>query len=427
MIKKIEICNFKLFKDSTTVPFSQINLLTGVNGAGKSSVLQVLLILSQSILNNRSATKISLNGRFVNLGNFSDIKNKETISSESITFIFHYSLFSVRFVLRNQEVDDFELELSEINVDGFADDIEFKYTLNSVSGFYDVINELGDNTLDFNLVTSLEDLFISRNFLRTLSTKDIAGLSLVKESLNLNSIHYVSADRRGPKNYYERKTLGQFLTVGAYGEDTVNVLQLMQTEKVSSHLFKICCNYFGLNPAETSKAIEDFTNLWMGEIFQGAKIKVESIKGEDLSKMKISSDHRGDYFKPTNVGYGFSYSLPIIVSGLIAKPGEILIVENPEAHLHPAAQAILATFLAMVSETGVQVFIESHSEHMLNGLRIAVFDKLIQKENLNVLYFGATEVDYFAKIEVDTDGSINNWPGGFFDQGAKDLNHLFGV
>lgn len=121
------------------------------------------------------------------------------------------------------------------------------------------------------------------------------------------------------------------------------------------------------------------------------------------------------------------YSLSIIVAGLIAKPGEILIVENPEAHLHPYAQSIMAKFLSLVASTGVQVFVESHSDHILNGFRIAVKNKIIDSTHLNVLYFDHRLDNFFEKIDVDEDGGIDKWPISFFDQSVNDLNYLLGI
>ncbi len=133
------------------------------------------------------------------------------------------------------------------------------------------------------------------------------------------------------------------------------------------------------------------------------------------------------FIKPVNVGFGYSYALPIIVAGLIAQPGEILIVENPEAHLHPYAQSQITKFLVKVSANGVQVFIESHSDHVLNALRICVLDKMIATDELHVLYFGKGQPPEVTRIPVQDDGAIEVWPEGFFDQMDKDFSRLFGV
>ena len=107
--------------------------------------------------------------------------------------------------------------------------------------------------------------------------------------------------------------------------------------------------------------------------------------------------------------------------------GDILIIENPEAHLHPYAQSILSKFLAGVSRVGVQVLVESHSEHILDGFRIIVHDKIIDLNEINILYFDKNDETYFHKIDIKDDGDIENWPTNFFDQSTNDLNYLYGI
>jgi predicted ATPase len=127
------------------------------------------------------------------------------------------------------------------------------------------------------------------------------------------------------------------------------------------------------------------------------------------------------------VGFGYTYILPIVVSGLIAKSGEILIVENPEAHLHPKAQSELTKFLALVASCGVQVFIESHSEHVLNAIRVVTLQKEIDIKNdeVSVLYFQNDKKEPFVHLKIDEKGKINNWVDGFFDQQELDLGEIF--
>jgi predicted ATPase len=122
-----------------------------------------------------------------------------------------------------------------------------------------------------------------------------------------------------------------------------------------------------------------------------------------------------------NIGFGYSYILPIIISGLIANTGEILIVENPEAHLHPRAQSRLARFLSKVANTGVQVFIESHSEHILNAIRVSVKKEEIAAADTKVFYFMDDEI---VEPVIDSDGRIEDWRDGFFDEWDINLMEL---
>lgn len=133
-------------------------------------------------------------------------------------------------------------------------------------------------------------------------------------------------------------------------------------------------------------------------------------------------------YKPANIGFGYTYILPIVISGLLAAPGELLIVENPEAHLHPRAQSKLTRFLAQVAQCGVQVIIESHSEHILNALRICVKnnDFSIVDKDVSVLYFQDSEDQPVVRIPINPDGSVDDWPEDFFDQAEKDLQQLIG-
>lgn len=426
MIKSLHLQNFKLYKSPGPIGLSKINLLTGINGRGKSTLLQAFLLLNQSPLNNRTTNNIAFNGANVNLGSFEDVKNREVSTSEKIIIGFDYGSFKISYSLSQIDSDSTVAKIENILVEGNTAEgqaISISILKDNIRDLYTVLDNHTHEKYPFEI--PLFDLFV--NELSQVKLKDNFDFTVFRENLNLNKIHYVSADRIGPKNYYNNRSLNHFETVGSLGENTVNLLYHKQTETVNKTVLESYAKLFGEDIENLSTTIEDNTNYWLNKIFQGAKVSVSSIKGEDLLKLRISSENNAEYFKPTNVGYGFSYSLPIIVAGLVAKPGEILIVENPEAHLHPFAQSIIAKFLSIISLNDVQVFIESHSDHILNGLRVAIHDNLIASKDLKVLYFDKNNVSLFETIEVDSEGGIENWPTNFFDQATKDLNHLLGI
>lgn len=414
MIKKISINNFKLYKEDVNVPLNNMNLFTGVNGRGKSTVLQVFLLLSQSAQINRATNKIFLNGDNVNLGSFDDVKNKESLFSEQIRFGFDYEGFSVNYFTYNNKVDASEVFIDKIEIHSPS----FKYEFKRNEDWY-----FTDKSPKSKYI--LFDLFLNESTLNS-GMKELN--SLVKD-INLTNIHYVSADRIGPKIYYQNKSLSHFVSVGSLGENTVNVLYQKGNDLINEKILSAYAQMFNEDLNDLSRTVEDNVNYWIDKVFQGAKVRVEPIKGEDLLKLRINSDGKSGYFKPTNVGYGFSYSLPIIVAGLIAKPNEILIIENPEAHLHPCAQSIISKFLSIIASTGVQVVVESHSEHILNGIRVSIKDNFISQDNVNVLYFDkqSHSNNLFKEIKVDSDGGIDVWPRNFFDQATNDLNYLLGI
>lgn len=129
-----------------------------------------------------------------------------------------------------------------------------------------------------------------------------------------------------------------------------------------------------------------------------------------------------------NVGFGLTQILPIIISCLTAKEGDLLIIENPEVHLHPKGQAMMGEFLAEVANTGVQIIIETHSDHVLNGIRRSVKSKGIDESKVAFYFFNnrAFNESQIISPQIDENGRIDHWPNGFFDQFDKDISFLAG-
>lgn len=173
---------------------------------------------------------------------------------------------------------------------------------------------------------------------------------------------------------------------------------------------------------------------WIEFIMSGGSVSVQgkNSKGDIMTQKKSSVLSVGFNMKNAgkrlisayNVGFGYSYILPIVVSALIAKEGNILIVENPEAHLHPEAQVRLTYMLSKLASRGVQVFIETHSEHVVNGLRLAALkpEYSITNDDIKVYFF---DEDYSIKsLDIEKNGRIKNWPARFFDQYQNELAEI---
>jgi predicted ATPase len=444
MITQIEIENFKCFKNRVFFPLGKLTLLTGVNGRGKSTLLQSLLLMRQSIEHNPITTQVLFNGNCVNLNSFDDIRNRNTLQSEAVIFKYHYDFFGeplksngyIEFSLSRTLEDDMIAQVSQITLFSKsepADKVDIsigsifdipdnnKTLLHNVERIYYPLHEPDEwftyKNSEEEILTKLINLLPSNfNYIYAETRGGEPYDSPFKEALNFYHIHYVSADRIGPQDFYPKSTLGKFPNVGARGEFTVNLLDKKKAEPVDDRL---CLG-------EDAKTLITQTEEWLSKIFGGAKLEIPSSQSSILELLFNTSASK-DRFKPANVGFGFHSVLPIIVSGLIAKEGEILIVENPEIHLHPRAQSELTKFLAKVSSCGVQVLVESHSDHILNGLRIAVLDKIIDSEDLSVLYFQNNLDNPVVQIPVQSDGGIEEWPDDFFDQTTKDFDRLFGI
>lgn len=377
MITEIQIRNFKCFQHTKPFEFSKINLLTGINGRGKSTLLQSLLMLSQTVWKNTNLNKLVINGELINLGGYDDIKNSETPRGDLIQFDFRLNTPNIEAVTIQYKENPDEALLADL--------VRLEIIHKEGSHIFFSLKQIDERLLLFYEI--------------------------------LKKIHFVSADRLGPLKYVDKTNLPEFTHVGPRGEHTINILaNSINLENVNERL------YLGVD----SKSVLQQTIEWLSYILEGAKI---DIKGRDKDSsvlyMLLNNKNNSYTYKPANVGFGYSYVLPLIVTGLIAKPGEIVIIENPEAHLHPRAQSRISHFFSLVASCGVQVFIESHSEHILNGLRISALNPNISfnHNELAIHYFN--ESFQSEKLEMNKSGKIPNWPDGFFDQQEIDLTDIF--
>ncbi len=112
---------------------------------------------------------------------------------------------------------------------------------------------------------------------------------------------------------------------------------------------------------------------------------------------------------------------------LIRENGSIVVVDSPEAHLHPRAQSAVGQLLGQMAGAGLQVFVETHSDHLLSGIRLAVRDGLVQPDDVALHFVGQDGmVGRVTTLAVDKNGAISDWPEGFFDQAENDLAILSG-
>jgi predicted ATPase len=209
--------------------------------------------------------------------------------------------------------------------------------------------------------------------------------------------------------------------VGTQGERTPWCLEQFADESINP----------GLVREGIPKTVRLTVKAWMSQLFPGFDIEIKKIDGANLMTVGIRTSFGGDFFRPGNVGFGLTHVLPIITACIAARPGRVVVVENPETHLHPAGQSEVGYFLGLAASAGVQLVVETHSDHVLNGVRRAIRDGRIQSQSAKVFFFqSAPEPDGSARSEVTTieigqDGRVVSWPPGFFDQIELDLDDLF--
>ena len=235
--------------------------------------------------------------------------------------------------------------------------------------------------------------------------------------------YYLNAERLGPRNYQEMQSPND-LHCGYHGENTFYVIQRdIYAEVPRPRCFKSESD----NVTSADQLIHQINN-WMGYIVNGVDVNFSSNIDTQLAHMQVRQpDMDTPFSSPHNFGFGISYVLPIITTGLIAKEGSIFIIENPEAHLHPAGQSRIGEFLAQISCDNVQVVIETHSEHVLNGIRKYALKHQLDPEKICINFFsidGEPKKHSVNRLPLNKKIDILDWPPGFFDQEMNDMKEL---
>lgn len=368
MHKYISIENFKCFSEATKIDLSKINVCLGCNSVGKSSAMQSLILIRQICEEARRFQGTHVDRFRIQLN---DIYGLQLGDSEHIKSA------------RNKEEIVFQ-------IDGY----EFK--LNSIKDS-PMEMETG-NLADYEILSHEQGIFSDQFF-------------------------YLNAERIGPRNYQliDSKLLN---TCGVHGENTVHLLNRLAIKNVAED------KCFNLEEKKKVSTLNKQVEYWMDYIIPGIEIITDDITDLRVSKMSLQQASLDTGFlSPYNFGFGISYVLPIIVTGLIAKKESLFLVENPEAHLHPRGQSHIGYFLGKMAMAGVQIIIETHSEHVLNGIRIAALRNGMKPEDISINFFSVAGSEKESKprvqhIELNDRMDIQNWPEGFMDQEEEDLRTL---
>ena len=209
------------------------------------------------------------------------------------------------------------------------------------------------------------------------------------------------------------------LKIGSSGEGAVALLYALDQFAVTPTL---CIENV---PPTLPRQVE----AWMAQFFPGLSMDIQPASGApSVLTLGLRTSDKGEFHNPANVGFGLLYLLPIVTALLHTKPGNMLVLETPEAHIHPAAQSLMGAFLARVAATGVQLIVETHSDHLINGIRKAVKEKTIACDHVLIHFFRGQQDEACTSVSVaiDPNGSLGEWPAGFCDQYDQDLAQLTG-
>ena len=286
----------------------------------------------------------------------------------------------------------------------------------------EVIDIINSNYSDPVIVLSLADkesrqklaecFFDIENKDEELTMDCRCSLASGEVKLNQKEFYYVSAERSGPRVSQPLSSM-EYLSVGTKGERTAQVIATKGglTKVEAERMF----------PESKNPNLEAQVNEWLSYIFPNIRITSNIDNALLRASIKVSSPYSKSVHAP-NMGFGVSFVLPIIVDGLVAKKGSFYLIENPEAHLHPAAQTAIGYFLATVAYAGVNVVIETHSDHVIDGIQLFVVRHKEWHGHVTINNYGINrsgEEPLITPITLDENGDYSDWPDGFMDQTQK--------
>jgi predicted ATPase len=241
----------------------------------------------------------------------------------------------------------------------------------------------------------------------------------LKEHLNIDNKHvyYLPANRIGPEDSYAKN----FDNTNFLGNRAEFVIDFLYKNRKKLVLPDLIVN------KKQGETLEDQVNYWLDKLVNAKFVISDPGLGNTLM---LGLSHRsGKPVRPYHMGSGVSFLLSVIIVCLSAKKDDLVIIENPEIHLHPKAQSELTGFLCFVANAGVQIIIETHSDHIFNGLRKAILKKQIANEKASVQFFKIEEYGKAENISIllDNQGKLMNFEKGLFDQFDDDLDEMLGI
>ena len=410
MLRNIKLIHFKCF-EQLELNCKQLNLLCGLNGMGKSSVIQALLVLRQSFeIGELLAGRLALNGERVAMGTGADVLFEDA-EHDVLEFVLESDETEIPWEM---EFDCLRTSMADILDTSSSRARAIKSQIDEeVDKFLKEHLDKDQSQIDEEVHQIYREVFTKFSYM-PIGWSDMPPFG--------GDLVYINAGRVGSRQLYPVSTdvltrRGDFGESGEYAWDHLSRHQndLLQADDPRF-------------VEGSDRRLSTVVDHWLQDICPGAHLHLEEVRAADAVIAGFTFDREDDVasrrHRATNVGFGLSYALPVILA-LLSKPGTLCLIENPEAHLHPRGQTKLAELAARASKAGVQVIAETHSDHFMDGVRIAVRDGLIEPEDAAFHYFERKgNQTVVTSPQIDSDGRLSSWPIGFFDQHDDNLARL---
>jgi predicted ATPase len=444
MLRTLRFLNFKGWKDTGTIRMAPISLFFGANSSGKSSIGQFLMMLKQTVESPDRKAVFYPGGKnsAVQLGSYQEMVFHRDPENK-IAFDYRWSLTEdLKFkdplsgqIFSGDELDfSAEVELSD-STKNMLQVSEFKYRLLN-KDTQSLSIDLSRKSDKREYAASAEQYSLVRKKMRAWALKDVVRfygfpdevvacyqnadfvqeLNLAHERL-FNSIFYLGPLRTKTERLY---TWGGITpeSVGFAGENTVAAILAARDRKIS------------LGYRRPAKPLEEIIALKLKEMSLIEEFRVNPISEQRQEyEVKVRTKGSKDWVDLPDVGFGISQVLPVLVQCFYAPAGSIILMEQPEIHLHPNAQSALADVMIDVinsRENGVdrniQVIIETHSEHFLRRLQRRIAENIAPQEKVSAYFANISKTPATLEpLKIDIFGNVQNWPENFFGDEMIDI------
>lgn len=382
MITRLSLANFKCFK-SSDIKIAPLTVLAGVNSVGKSTVIESMLLLRESQKRSENqeipAFNLRLNNQYMHLGTDRDVLCD----------------FSDNSVIGIQLYDTSDKERI---FDG---------------AWSAIVNEKSDPS------SILQPIYLPQRkgdveiFLRS--------ALFAKNSSQYIDFSFISADRLGPRSRFEvpDESVEMNHNIGSKGEYAAFYFYHMSGKNMP---------LTGMADSGETKNIGFQVTKWMGYISPGYQIHAKVERDMDAALLSYAQKNGAKDRRSANVGFGLTYTFPIVLALLTVRSGGLVVLENPEAHLHPKAQSMIGELIARAVQNGAQVILETHSDHIINGIRVAIKEKRLDSHKLLINFFSEPSKDVsdpvITEIHADNEGKLSEWPQDFMSEWEDNLFKL---
>jgi predicted ATPase len=433
MLNQLTLENFKSWRSVDAMRLAPITGLFGANSSGKTSILQALLMMRQTVESSDRKQVLNLGDENspVNLGTFKEVLHR---GRGPFRFGIDWTLPEALEIsnpegtgtlLRGDRIG-FETRISaaangRMRVDGLEYDFAgtaFRlqstekvtgYALTSEGGRFTPKRargrqwELPEPVKSYGFPDQVRAYYQNVGFL--------ADLELAFEE-QFRQVAYLGPLREYPKRQYTWAGSSPE-DMGQRGERVVDALLASRDHGKISR-----------GKGRKSLTLEEYVAYWLQTLGLVHDFEVEAItRDSNLYRVWIQKSPGAPRALITDVGFGVSQILPVIALCYYVPRGSTVLLEQPEIHLHPAVQSGLAdVFIDAVKVRGIQIILESHSEHLLRRLQRRLAEEALGQDQVALYFADATEgLSRLRRLELDNEGNIRNWPSNFFGDELGDL------